>query len=52
MRVDPGTTSSHGFVINLHIALLNFATPFMDSTYSKVSFYLLKNLNSTKGMEC
>lgn len=36
MRVEPGTMSTHGFIINLHTVLLSFATPFMDSQYSKV----------------
>lgn len=36
MRVDPRTVSTHGFVINLHASLLSFASPFIDSQYSKV----------------
>jgi len=36
LRVDPNSVSSHGFLINLHTALLSFAAPFMDSTFSKI----------------
>ncbi|KAI5478750.1 ubiquitin conjugation factor E4 B [Pseudohyphozyma bogoriensis] len=36
MRVDPRTVSSHGFVVNIHSVLLNFAAPFIDPRYSKI----------------
>lgn len=36
MRVEANTTSTHGFMINLHTILLSFATPFMDSQYEKI----------------
>ncbi len=36
LRVDPNTVSSHGFLINLHTALLEFAAPFMDASFSKI----------------
>jgi ubiquitin conjugation factor E4 B len=38
MRVDPRMVSTHGFIINLHTVLLSFATPFLDSQYSKVRY--------------
>ncbi|SGY17721.1 BQ5605_C015g07870 [Microbotryum silenes-dioicae] len=36
MRVDARTVSSHGFIINLHTALLAFAQPFTDAQFSKI----------------
>lgn len=36
IQVDLKTVSSHGFMINLFVALLGFAGPFMDAQYSKV----------------
>lgn len=36
LRVDPHSVSSHGYLINLHTALLSFASPFMDPTFSKI----------------
>jgi ubiquitin conjugation factor E4 B len=42
MRVEANTTSTHGYMINLHTILLSFATPFMDSQYSKVTSTVLE----------
>lgn len=36
LRVDPNFVSGHGFLINLHTSLLEFAAPFMDPTLSKI----------------
>ncbi|KAK4046180.1 Ubiquitin conjugation factor E4 [Microbotryomycetes sp. JL201] len=35
MRVDPATVSSHGFILNIHTILLDFAKPFLDPSFSK-----------------
>lgn len=37
MRVDPRVVSSDGYMVNLQAVLLQFASPFIDPHYSKVS---------------
>lgn len=36
MQVDPRTVSSDGFMINTFSVLMDFSTPFMDFSYSKI----------------
>lgn len=38
-HVDPATVASDGFMLNLSIALLRFAEPFLDSKFSKVELF-------------
>lgn len=49
MRVDRRTVSSDGFMINNFSVLMDFATPFMDASYSRIDKIDVEYFRKCKG---